>query len=138
VNLEAILRGIKVSQVMNRDYQAVPSILSLNQLVEEKVLAGGQRTFFVSDDGQPRGMLTLRDIAAIPQSKWRFTTVEQAMVPLKRLTQVQPNLELLAALQIMDKADVAQVPVIEGDSLVGLLSREQVLHYIRTRAELGI
>ena len=83
-------------------------------------------------------MLTLRDIAAIPQPKWRFTTVEQAMVPLKRLTHVQPNLELLAALQIMDKADVAQVPVIEGDNLVGLLSREQVLHYIRTRAELGI
>lgn len=138
VNLEEILRGIKVSQVMNRDYQAVPSILSLNQLVEEKVLAGGQRTFFVSDNGHPRGMLTLRDVAAIPQSKWRFTTVEQVMVPLKRLTQVQPNLELLSALQIMDKANVAQVPVIEGDSLVGLLSREQVLHYIRTRAELGI
>jgi len=123
---------------MNRDYQTIPSILSLNQLVEEKVLTGGQRTFFVSDNGHPRGMLTLRDVTAVPQQKWRLTTVEQVMVPLKRLTHVQPDQELLAALQLMDNSNVAQVPVIERDQVVGVLTREQVLHYIRTRAELGI
>lgn len=137
-NLQETLRGIKVSQVMNRDYQTIPSILSLNQLVEEKVLTGGQRTFFVSDNGHPRGMLTLRDVTAVPQQKWRLTTVEQVMVPLKRLTHVQPDQELLAALQLMDNSNVAQVPVIEKDQVVGVLTREQVLHYIRTRAELGI
>ena len=60
------------------------------------------------------------------------------MKPLKTLTQVPPNMELLAALQLMDNANVAQLPVIEGGQVVGLLTREQVLHYIRTRAELGI
>lgn len=137
-NIQEALRGIKVSQVMNRDYPTVPSILSLNQVVEEKVLAGGQRTFFVSDNGHPRGLLTLRDVTAVPQPKWRLTTVEQVMVPLKRLTHVPPTMELLTALQVMDKADVAQMPVVENDEVVGLLSRDQVLHYIRTRAELGI
>jgi predicted transcriptional regulator len=107
-------------------------------LVEEKVLTGGQRTFFVSDNGHPRGLLTLRDVTAVPQQKWRLTTVEQVMVPLKRLTHVQPDQELLAALQLMDNSNVAQVPVIEKDQVVGVLTREQVLHYIRTRAELGI
>jgi predicted transcriptional regulator len=38
----------------------------------------------------------------------------------------------------MDDANVAQVPVVEGNQIVGMLSREQVLHYIRVRAELGI
>jgi predicted transcriptional regulator len=38
----------------------------------------------------------------------------------------------------MDDANVAQVPVVEGDEIVGILSREQVLHYIRLRTELGI
>ncbi|MCK6627509.1 MAG: site-2 protease family protein [Anaerolineae bacterium] len=137
-NIQEALRGIKVSQVMNRDYPTVPSILSLNQVVEEKVLAGGQRTFFVSDNGHPRGLLTLRDVTAVRQPKWRLTTVEQVMVPLKRLTHVPPTMELLTALQVMDKADVAQMPVVENDEVVGLLSRDQVLHYIRTRAELGI
>jgi predicted transcriptional regulator len=101
-------------------------------------LTGDQRTFFVSDNGHPRGMLTLRDVTAVPQQKWRLTTVEQVRVSLKRLTHVQPDQELLAALQLMDNSNVAQVPVIEKDQVVGVLTREQVLHYIRTRAELGI
>lgn len=45
--------------------------------------------------------------------------------------------ELLAALRTMDDANVAQVPVVKGDEIVGMLSREQVLRYIRLRVELG-
>ncbi len=39
---------------------------------------------------------------------------------------------------MMDDAGVNQVPVVLGDELVGMLSRELVLRYIRTRAELGL
>jgi len=132
------LRGVKVSQVMNRDCTRVPSLISINQLVEDRVLTGGQRCFFVADDGRLEGMLTLKDIAAIPKPKWRFTTTRQAMVPLDRLVHVSPDTELMDALQTMDKSDVAQVPVVEAGELVGTLSRDQVLHYLRLRAELGI
>jgi Zn-dependent protease/CBS domain-containing protein len=137
-NLQTTLRGVKVDQVMRRDFETVPTLLSLNQLVEQRLLTSGQQCFFVSDNDDPRGLLTLRDITAVPQSKWKLTTAGQVMKPLKTLTQVPPQMELLAALQLMDTANVAQVPVIEGDQVVGLLTREQVLHYIRTRAELGI
>ena len=34
--------------------------------------------------------------------------------------------------------DVAQVPVIEQDMVAGILSREQVLHYVRLRNGLGV
>jgi hypothetical protein len=33
---------------------------------------------------------------------------------------------------------VNQVPVVENKEMVGMLSREQVLHYLRARAELGM
>jgi predicted transcriptional regulator len=45
---------------------------------------------------------------------------------------------LLTALQMMDSANVAQMPVVENDQVIGLLTREHVLHYIRARSELGI
>jgi predicted transcriptional regulator len=38
----------------------------------------------------------------------------------------------------MDDANVAQMPVVAGDHLLGMIGREQILHYVRTRAELGI
>lgn len=137
-NLQEGLRGIKVGQVMSRNVEKIPSILSLNQLVEEKILSGGQRCFVVADNGHTRGLVTLKDVTAVPQQKWRLTTAEQIMIPLKRLTQVQPHMELLTALQMMDSANVAQIPVVEHDQVIGLLTREHVLHYIRARSELGI
>lgn len=132
------LREATVSQAMSRECSSVSSLTPLSQLVEERILNGGQRCFYVTDDGHLRGLLTLRDISAIPQSKWRFTTAGQAMVPLSRLARVEPTTPLLAALQTMDDADVAQVPVMQEDEVVGTLSREQVVHYVRLRAELGI
>jgi predicted transcriptional regulator len=60
------------------------------------------------------------------------------MVPWDRLVRVSPDTELITALRIMDDANVAQVPVLEGNQLLGVLLREQILHYIRARAELGM
>lgn len=136
--MPSLLREIKVNQVMARDCTRVPSLTPISQLVDDRILNGGERCFFIADNGKLHGMLTLRDIAKIPQPKWRFTTSIQAMVPFERLVRVTPDTELLAALQIMDDANVAQVPVVSGEELVGTLSREQVVHYLRTRAELGI
>ncbi len=138
LNMQEALRGVTVSQAMSRDCVEIPSLTPLSQLIEERILSGGQRCFYISDEGQLRGMLTLRDITKVPQPQWRFTTVGEAMVPLSQLIQVNPWTELLAALQLMDNHNIAQVPVIENDQLVGTLTREQVMHYIRLRAELGI
>lgn len=137
-NMQQSLKGVTVGQVMSRDCANVPSLLPLSQLVDEQILNGGQRCFFVAENGHLQGLLTLRDISAIPQRKWRYMTTGQAMVPLERMRQVEPDTPLLSALQMMDDADVAQVPVVKDGEFVGTLSREQVLHYVRLRAELGI
>ncbi len=137
-NMQRSLRGVTVGQVMSCDCPTVPTLLPLSQLIEERVLSGAQRCFFVADNGQLRGLLTLREITAVPQRKWGFVTAEQVMLPFERLARVQPDTELMEALRMMDSANVAQLPVVEGDQIVGILSREQVLRYIRLRAELGI
>ncbi len=138
VNLQQLLQGVTAEQVMSRDYRKVSGNLSLNQFVEENILAEGQRSFFVGENGHVRGLVTLPNVTAVPQRKWRYMTVEQVMVPLKLLTTIGPETELMTALQKMDTGDVAQLPVVHNDEVIGMLSREQVLHYIRTRAELGI
>jgi predicted transcriptional regulator len=37
----------------------------------------------------------------------------------------------------MDQAGIVQVPVFEGETVVGTVSRDEVLRYIRLRAQLG-
>jgi len=59
------------------------------------------------------------------------------IISFERLARFAPHSEVLAAPRTMDDAKATQVPVIEGNEIVGILSREQVLHRIRLRSELG-
>jgi Zn-dependent protease/CBS domain-containing protein len=137
-DLQQSLRGVTVGQVMTHDCPLVSAQLPLDQLVEDHILTGGRQCFLVADASRLLGILTLRDVSAVPKASWGQVTTGQAMHSWEQLARVRPGTELLAALQIMDDANVAQVPVVEGDQIAGMLSREQVLRYLRARAELGI
>ena len=133
------LKGTTVAQAMAMvEEPLVPSRLKLRQLIDDHVLASGQRHFLVVDDGQPRGLVTLRDVTQVPRERWDWVSVSEVMVPWARLGRVRPDTELLAALEVMDDERVGQLPVVEGDRLLGLLTREEIIHYLRLRAELGL
>lgn len=137
-NLRQSLRGLTVRQAMTEECARVSTLTPVSQLVEENILRGAQRCFVVAENGDPRGLLTLRDISQVPQRKWPFLRTEQLMLPLEHAVQVTPNTDLLVALQSMDESNLAQLPVMEDGQFVGLLTRDRVLHYVRTRAELGL
>ena len=133
------LEGVTVADAMSRDCGEVSSLTPIHQIVHERVLTGGQHCFFVRDfDGQIRGMLTLQEITRIPQIQWRFKTAEQVMVPFERTVQIDPDTELLSALQLMESANVSQVSVVQHNRPIGLLSKDQVLRYLQLRTKLGI
>jgi len=136
VTVQNALKGLTVGQAMHRELPVAPALTPLSRLVEERVLGKGQRTFFVTDDCRLQGMLTLNEIAAVPKSKWGLTTLEQAMIPANRLVSLNPGVELVDALRKMDTHNVAHLPVTDGDCLVGVLSRDGVVHYLRLRTEL--
>jgi Zn-dependent protease len=138
LRLQEALKGVTVQQAMTTDCTQIPGLMPVSELVEDHVLTGGHRCFYISDPNGLAGMVTLRDITQLPKPKWRFTTAGQIMVPLDRVVHVSPQTELITALHIMDNANVAQVPVLEAGRLVGTLTREQIIHYLRLRTELGI
>lgn len=137
-SLKEQLRGVKVGQLMSHDHPRVPTYMSLQDVIEDQILATGQRCFLVVDDGHLVGVLGLRDVAAVSKAARAGTTVAQVMVPWERLSLVSPETELMDALQLMDDRQVAQLPVAVGDQVLGMISREHVLHYIRTRSELKV
>jgi len=133
------LRGVTVEQAMSRDCVEIPGLTIINQLVHDRVMPFGQRCFFVTDySGELRGLLSTEDISRIPQQKWRFITAEQVMIPLKNLEHVDADTELLVALRTMENANLIQLPVIQHNRLVGLLSRDHVLRYLKLRTQLGM
>jgi predicted transcriptional regulator len=135
-SMELALRGVTVSQAMGPREPQVPSRLKLRQLVDDHILAGGDRHFLVVDGDVPRGIVTLRDVAKVPRDRWDWTSVADVMTPWSRSTWVAPDADLVTALRMMDDAQVGQLPVMEGQQACGLLTREEVLRYFRLRMEL--
>jgi len=137
-NLRELLRDVTVAQVMTSDCRRVERGTSLERIVREEVLGAGRRCFVVTDAGRMVGLLTLHEIKAVPQEQWATVTAGHVMTPAEKLAAVGPKADLLTTLEKMDDADVAQMPVVEAGELLGMIAREQVLHYVRVRAELGV
>jgi len=140
-NLEQSLKDVRVSDVMTFQYRRIPAALPLERLVDSYILRGEGRAFFVtnaSSHEHPSGLVTLNEVVKIPRDNWAAVTAGQVMVPVEELVKVRWHEELMTALRAMDEAGVAQVPVMENDRLVGILTREQILHHIRLRSELGL
>jgi len=132
-----MLAGHKVSQAMSSRCAAVPADLMLQQLVDEHILGGGQRCFLVNRGADTIGLMTLHRIKEVPRGEWATTSAGQAMLPLDRLMRISPDRELWAALQQMDRDGVNQLPVMTDSQVVGMLTREDVITFLRTLQELG-
>jgi Zn-dependent protease/CBS domain-containing protein len=137
-NLREMLRDVTVGQAMTRDCRRVERGSPLDRVVQDEVLGAGRRCVVVTEAERLVGLLTLHEIKAIPRDRWAMVTVGDVMTPAGKVTAVDPKTDLLAALEKMDVANVAQMPVIEAGKLLGMIGREQVLHYVRVRAELGL
>ncbi len=137
--VQSQLSGATVGQAMRIvEEPRVPSRLKVRQLIDDYALPTGQRVFLVVDGDLPRGLVTLRDISQVPRERWDWVSISDVMIPWARLGRVQSNTDLLAALRLMDDQQIGQVPVVDGDRLVGLLTREEVVRFVRMRAELGM
>jgi Zn-dependent protease/CBS domain-containing protein len=136
--IKQALSGVHVEQVMSRNYPTIPCTLTIEDLVENKILGSGGRIFLVKGDGDAcLGLLTINEVRRLPRKDWPVTTAADVMVPYDSMVVVKPQTELLEALTLMDTANVAQLPVTENGSIAGILSREQILRYVRLRAEVG-
>jgi Zn-dependent protease/CBS domain-containing protein len=135
--LRDMLAGHKVSEAMNRQYTAIPADTTLQRLVDDHILGSGHRSFVVKRSNEVVGLLTLHHVKEVPRSEWPTTTSAQAMIPIERTKRVQQDAELWTALEEMDRDGVNQLPVMVDGQIQGMLSREDVITFLRTLQELG-
>ena len=136
--LREALKGLKVRDVMTRDCVSVPQENTLKQVAQEHIVPSGRSCFMATDGFHLSGIVTLRDIKAIPQSQWDTTTLRQAMTPINQLQVAHLEDAATEILDRMDEEDINQLPVMEEGNLIGVVTRENLIRFIRTRTELGV
>lgn len=132
------LQGLTIGPLIEREMPRVPPDATLWQLAHDYVLRQNRRAFFVApEEGEVLGLITLSDLRKVPEEEWERVTVFRAMTPRERLLTVTPRTEVLVALQTMAEHDINQMPVVEGRTLVGLLTRAALIRALQLRQEIG-
>jgi Zn-dependent protease/predicted transcriptional regulator len=131
------LRRFMAAQVMSTSYPAVPPDINLGRLVEEHVFTTGYRVFVVASQGRVEGILSLEDIKSVSRQDRDTTQVRDIMTPLDRLKAVQPDEGALSILEWMNESNVSQVLVVNEGRVIGLITRDSLMGFLRVHAELN-
>jgi len=132
----AALSGVRVGDVMSEDCGSVDGNINLRTFADEFLLRTGRQCFVVTQNGRPLGLVSVSDLKRIERQRWPLITVSDIVVPLDRVRTVSPETNIKDALGFLMRDDVNQLPVISNGELVGVITRGNVVQFLKTRAEL--
>jgi Zn-dependent protease/CBS domain-containing protein len=137
VLVEQRLRGARVADVVEPDTTGVAPDVPLATLIEDYFMRGNRRAVPVVADGRLVGMVTVGDVKEVPRDRWPTTTVGEVMGGRERVVSVSSRDTLQKALEALAAGDFEQVPVVDGGTLVGVVTRADIVRQLQLREALG-
>jgi Zn-dependent protease len=136
--MQEMLKGHVASEVMSGDCAVVPPDMTIDHLVNGNILTSGRRCFPVGSGSEIMGLMTLHNVKEVPREQWTTETVKEAMTPFDKLKWVRPDEELSSVLRILTENNINQVPVVQDNKIIGMVSRESLLNFVHVRSRLGL
>jgi Zn-dependent protease len=124
------LEDVPVSRIMQTRITRVDPGMSVNRLIEEHLMTSGERVFPVEEHGRFLGMVCLQDVVRSERAARDRITARDVMTPIEQLACVSVRRDAAEALGLLAQRDVNQLPVLDGERLVGLFRREDVLKWL--------
>ena len=128
------LRGMTAQDLITDDYTPLKQQLTFD-LVREYIINSGQHTFVVIEDGKLQGIVTLGDTQIHP-SNWESTRISDIMTPAGLLKTAPPDHPAADLMEQMGDYDIDQIPVTQDDKLLGMVTRERFMRFLKARAVL--
>ncbi|MBD0329335.1 MAG: site-2 protease family protein [Thermoleophilia bacterium] len=128
------LHGLRVRDLMVREPATVSPSLSLGRFMDDVVWSRRYTTYPVVDDGHAVGLLPFRRVAEVPRAEWDTRRVADCMLSREHVPVLDEGEELADALAELSQSDVGRALVLEGDRLVGFLSRTDLARAVELGA----
>jgi Zn-dependent protease/predicted transcriptional regulator len=138
VMIKSALEGLKARDLMNSDFETVPAGLPVRALVDDYILRKKERVFLVTVGGDLKGIVCLEDVKSLPREEWEQSPVSQVMTPKDKLQSVPLDADGNQILASLTTRDVHQIPVMDGDRVVGIICRNDILRVLQLKSELGV
>lgn len=130
-----LLMHIKVGDIMRAPLQRVSEALSLRELAESFASWLRPPALAIDMNGSAVGLIGIDQVTKVERTKWETTRVRQAMLPLAAGLAVTPNDIALHALKLLTESEREEVAVIQEGQVVGVISRQELAHYLQTKGE---
>jgi len=137
VLLRDALVGITARQVTDYGCPLIPPDMNLGDVVQRYILPTGRSSLLVTRGRELEGMVTLQHIKKIPRARWPVTSVKDIMTQAGKLKVAHADQDVLSVLQDMEGESANHIPVTEGGSVVGVIDREELIRFLRTRTAFG-
>jgi Zn-dependent protease/predicted transcriptional regulator len=135
--LDHLRRGGTAGEIMDVEVPSVPADRSVQEWVDDFVLAHGRRSFLVKDDHKVLGLVSLSDVHRVERNQWPRAQITEIMTPLAQLHTVKTDTPLPEILKRMEHYAINQLPVTEQGKVTGWITRDRLLRALNVHAELG-
>jgi Zn-dependent protease/CBS domain-containing protein len=129
--------GISVGQVMERDVPTVRPSLTLDVFIEQYLLSGSGSAFAVATGDELIGTIDVDRARRVPRDLWPTRRIADVMVPLADVETAREEDPLWPAIERFERGGLHLMPVVDGQRLLGVLTRRGLLEAIRRRVRLA-
>ncbi len=124
------LENVPVSRLMFRNPRTIEPGTTLETFVRDHIMAGDQTAYPVVAHGALEGLVTMEDVRRVPQNDWPHVMVGEVMTAASDLVTVAPHTDAEEALRELGRRDFGQLPVVEGQRVLGLVRRRDLVKWV--------
>lgn len=119
---------LRVADLMRTRFEVVEPERNLEFFLEDYVLRSAQSAWPVVEADRLIGIISFEDVRSIPGADRNRLTVREAMRPIEE--RVAPDLAGREALQMLLQSEHDPIPVVDGERIVGLLHRADIMRWL--------
>jgi len=125
-----LLRDVTVGQIMSHPVVEVSPRMPLTDVLS-LMYQTKHLGFPVTDRGSLIGIITLTDLARTPLLDRDAMQVRDVMT--RDVIVLPPHAPVMEALRIMTRSDIGRIPVMDGDKIVGIVTKSDIFTVIELR-----
>jgi Zn-dependent protease/CBS domain-containing protein len=137
VVVQDILEDVPVKQMMYTDVPMVKAGVTVQNLIDNYIMKTDNLAFVVFDGDNMVGLVTIDDIRKVDPESRSQTLIQSIMTPSQKLVVVAPEEQASDAFQRLQSEDISQLPVVNGNKIVGLLRRKDIVRWLQVQSQFG-
>jgi Zn-dependent protease len=133
-----VLSGVRVLDIMTRAPVCIPAHMPLNLVVDDFFLTKNHVAYpVVGDEDDFRGLLRLEYLKELPREKWPYTSAGDVAVSHGTTgASIDAAQSAEHAMRRLLAAAEGRLAVLDAGKVVGIVTRHDVLHFIKIHTEL--